>query len=252
MKGVAALRLKKFRALQKRFVAEGLTLVTELLDSRVKVVELYGTEEFYRVCPLAGRVPAAFCHVVTESQLRKISSLSEPNEVLAVCEIPSEAFEPSLWKDELCLVLDDIRDPGNLGTLIRAADWFGIPAILCSPETVDCYNPKVVQATMGSIARVRVFTVDLVPFLAEAAMTRPVYGAVLRAASVYNEELSPTGLLVLGNESRGISPEVQAVLTHQISIPSYARNAASAESLNAGVAGAVLCAEFRRRFPPSR
>jgi TrmH family RNA methyltransferase len=233
-------------------VAEGLTLVTELLASRIKVVELYGTQEFYRVCPLADRVSADACHVVTDSQLRKLSSLSEPNEVLAVCEIPSDTFEPSLLKNELCLVLDDIRDPGNLGTLIRVADWFGIPVILCSPGTVDTYNPKVVQATMGSIARVRVFTVDLVPLLAEVALTSPVYGAVLRASSVYTEELAPAGLLVLGNETRGISPEVQAVLTHKISIPSYARKAASAESLNAGVAGAVLCAEFRRRFPLPR
>ena len=152
-----------------------------------------------------------------------------------------------LLKQELIIALDDIRDPGNLGTIIRIADWFGIHHILCSQTCVDAFNPKVIQATMGSIARVNLYYVDIAPYLKEFDV---VYAAVLNGKNIYSEKLSKNGVVLIGNESRGISEKLMKHVTHQLSIPRFSGSATKnndIDSLNAAIATAVICSEFRRR-----
>ena len=172
--------------------------------------------------------------------------------MLAVCEIPKYELNLESLKGKLTLVLDDIKDPGNLGTIIRIADWFGIENIVCSPETVDVFNPKVVQATMGSISRIMVHYVPLMEFLEVQSLKFkvPVYGALLEGKNIYNEKLSTEGLIVIGNESKGISEKLLPFITEKISIPTfshYKSNGGEAESLNAAIATSIICSEFRRR-----
>jgi len=182
--------------------------------------------------------------------LKKISSLTTPNEVLAICAIPENKLNVSELKNKLTLVLDDIRDPGNLGTIIRIADWFGIENIICSLETVDIYNPKVVQATMGSIARVNVFYEDLKTIFLEALTKNnfPIYGTVLNGENIFEKSLTSNGFIVIGNESNGISIELLPLINEKISIPTFSVNETnSVESLNAAIATAIVCTEFKRR-----
>jgi TrmH family RNA methyltransferase len=171
--------------------------------------------------------------------------------VVAICEIPVCNFDSNEFKNKLTLVLDDIQDPGNLGTIIRIADWFGIRNIICSNETADAYNSKVVQATMGSISRVNVYYEDLVScFINElSAMKMPVYGALLHGENVYSHTLLSEGFIVIGNESRGIAEKLYPFITDKITIPSFSTQMESGEveSLNAAVATAIICSEFRRR-----
>ena len=154
---------------------------------------------------------------------------------------------PQPASNELALALDGVQDPGNLGTIIRIADWFGITKIYCSRETADAYNPKVVQATMGSIARVRLVYTDLVPMLRSAEGEVPVYGTLLDGEDLYDKPLTQGGIIVMGNEGNGISPEVRPLVTERLLIPSFPPNRPTAESLNVAIATAVVCAEFRRR-----
>ena len=181
--------------------------------------------------------------------MKKISSLTTPQNILAICKIPSEnSVVPDLHK-ELVLVLDDIKDPGNMGTIIRIADWFGINYIFCTQECVDAYNPKVVQASMGSISRVHIDYRHLRNVLQDSIDKQiPVYGAALEGANVLKEQLTPNGVIIIGNESTGISDELQRYITKSVKIPSFhlAGKTKGAESLNAAVAAAILCAEFRR------
>ena len=146
---------------------------------------------------------------------------------------------------QLVLALDTVQDPGNLGTIVRIADWYGIEDILCSPLCADLYNPKVVQATMGALARVRVHYVDLVEFLPRIGT--PIYGTFLDGQDIYGQSLTPTGIIVMGNEGNGISPEVRKLVTHSLFLPSYPPGRITSESLNVAIATAVVCAEFRRR-----
>ena len=190
----------------------------------------------------------------THAEMQRISSLTTPSPLLAVIEIPAcnaSAFSTRVKGLGLELALDDIRDPGNMGTIIRIADWFGISVIWCSENCVDIYNPKVVQATMGSIARVEVVYGNLKEILKEFKKSGDgqVYGAYLEGDSIYNDELIKPGIVVIGNESRGISQELEPFVTRKIFIPSYGGAAGSkAESLNASVATAIICAEFRRKM----
>ncbi|HEX8515690.1 MAG TPA: RNA methyltransferase, partial [Bacteroidia bacterium] len=175
-----------------------------------------------------------------------------PNEVLALCEIPVYSYDPAALKNELTLVLDDIKDPGNMGTIIRIADWFGIGNVVCSLNSVDIFNSKVVQATMGSIARINIHYADLDVFIEEQTRLNElsVFGALLEGESIYSMELPAKGLIVIGNESKGISDDIQKLITNKISIPSFSHfkhSSGEAESLNAAVATAVICSEFRRK-----
>lgn len=247
IKAVQALKQKKFRDEQGLFIAEGTKIVPELLASAIEVKEVYASVDFFRKNKINKNV---LCVEVKAAELERISALTTPNEVLAICSMPEPKLELNSLKEKLSLVLDDIRDPGNLGTIIRIADWFGIENIICSENTADVYNPKVVQATMGSIARVKVHYSDLKYFLGSqvSGLRLPVYGTLLRGKNIYKEKLSSEGLIIIGNESKGISAEIEKLITTAISIPSFSNSEpGEAESLNAAIATAVVCSEFRRR-----
>lgn len=252
LKLVNELKQKKFRAEHNLFIAEGVKVVTEVLQSAIKVKQLFATADFISNTAIPKYIE---CIEVKPSELERLTALTTPNEVLAVCETPNYQFVPTELKSKLTLVLDDIRDPGNLGTIIRIADWFGIENIICSNETADVFNPKVVQATMGSITRIKVHYVGLIPFFENLKNNQtladiPVYGALLDGSNLYKESLSAEGLIVIGNESKGISADVVKCISHKISIPSYSHyktNGGEAESLNAAIATSIICAEFRRK-----
>jgi TrmH family RNA methyltransferase len=180
--------------------------------------------------------------------------LQHPQEVIAIFRQPEYSLDKEKVRTELTLLLDEIQDPGNLGTIIRLADWFGINQVICSPNTVDIYNPKTIQATMGALAHVNVFYTPLPEFLEEiqkdsqhSGKKIPVYGTFLDGSTIYGQVLSPTGLIVMGNEGNGISPELASYITHRLYIPNYPQGKESTESLNVAVATAITCAEFRRQ-----
>lgn len=233
IKGITSLKQKKFRQLHGLFVAEGKKTVNELLHSNYELDQLYScTTDFSDHADVIN---------ITERQLNQLSFLKTTNSTLAVFKIPATST-PNL--DGLVVVLDAIRDPGNLGTIIRLCDWFGISQIICSKETVDCYNPKVVQATMGSLARVQVFYEDLQDIIHKYKGV--TYGAFMEGENIYKSILSTEGLIVLGNEANGISSEIESLLQKRISIPRFG-NLQKTESLNVANACGILLSEFKRR-----
>jgi len=236
IKLIRSLHLKKNREEMNLFMAEGKKIADELLDcDNIEVVHIYASGNYFEDTPYTK---------VTEEEMKKISALTTPPNILALCRIPAENTTIPDLKNELVLVLDDIRDPGNMGSIIRIADWFGIGYIFCTSECVDAYNPKVVQASMGSIARVKMDYKNLRTILQESKDNHIlVYGAKLDGVNLLKEKLSTNGLLIIGNESNGISPELSRYITNAIKIPSFD---GGAESLNAAMATAILCAEFRR------
>ena len=246
-KFIRSLELKKNRQSEGLFVAEGPKVVGDLLPYfRVRLV--VATQAWLR----HGSVPAHTEVIeVTEEELSKASFLKTPQEVLAVFQLPdvrSFNFSPSV--SGLSLVLDDVQDPGNLGTIIRTADWFGIRQIVCSQGTADAFSPKVVQATMGALARVKVYYSDLPSFLAQMPNGTPVYGTFLEGKDIYHTALSANGVIVMGNEGRGISDAVKALVSDKLFIPPYPADALTSESLNVGIATAITVSEFRRRPTP--
>ena len=309
VKHITALRVKKYREEYGQFIAEGHKLVMDLLDSGFKIAGIYASADWIvnnlstvrsKDIPLFETLP---------NEMQRISSLSTPSPVLAVLNIPIDVLSAhrhistlshqhiitsahqhiSILSHQhittLILALDDIRDPGNLGTIIRIADWFGIGAMLCSENCVDVYNPKVVQATMGSIARVKIIRCNLAEAIAALISANrssdtslpsssgmqpipmvhaelmqpgvrapskdhidfPVYGALLEGESIFSQTLTDHGIIIIGNESRGISPDLIPLITRKIFIPSFGNaSVGKAESLNASIAAAIICAEFRR------
>jgi TrmH family RNA methyltransferase len=186
----------------------------------------------------------------TENELKKISSLTTPNKALAVAEIPVYEIDENEIGNSLSLVLDDISDPGNLGTIIRIADWFGIKNIICSEDTADCYNSKVVQASMGSLFRTKIHYLDLENFfeMNQKQMKLNVFATMLKGENIYAADLSSTGLIVLGSESKGVRKELEKYFSNTLFIPSYnSAKDSSVDSLNVAVAAAIVCSEFRRR-----
>lgn len=234
IKLIVSLSQKKFRNQHRLFVVEGKKGIEEFLNSSFELHYVYTTSDELNVESSKSRL-------ITEIELKKISSLKSPNMALALFKMPSIA---SIDHSQLIVALDDVRDPGNLGTIIRLCDWFGIHHLVCSEATVDCFNPKVVQATMGSLTRVSIHYVDLVAFL-ETSNT-PKFGTFMEGADVYNHILPKTGILVMGNEANGISSKVEALIDKKISIPRFGR-LQSTESLNVATATAILLSEFRRR-----
>jgi TrmH family RNA methyltransferase len=185
---------------------------------------------------------------VTDEELRKLSFQETPQQVLAVFRQPTYAVDVNeVAKRELCLVLDDVQNPGNLGTIVRLADWFGIEHIFCSRGCADIYNPKTVQATMGGIARVKTHYVNLPEMLSRLDKDIPIYGTFLDGENMYQEPLDPRGLIVMGNEGKGVSAAVEAFVTERLYIPNYPAGRETSESLNVAIATAIVCAEFRRR-----
>ena len=222
---------KKGRAASGLFVAEGAKLVDELLRSELEVAEVY-------------RVP----ETLSAKEMERISHLKTPSDTLALVRIPKREFDPIDLIENIVIALDDVQDPGNLGTIVRLADWFGIRDMICSPATADIFNPKAVQATMGAIARVRLHYGELTGVLDEAQrLGVPVYGTFLEGERIYNAELRNTGIIVMGNEGQGISPQVAARVTKKLFIPPYPEGAPAGESLNVAIATAIVCAEFRRQ-----
>ncbi len=246
IKQVKQLEQKKFRKEQGLFVAEGPKVVGDLLRHGYRPQRIFATPSYE--CPIPLEIKE-----ITDDELRKLSFLQHPQQVLAVFPIPAHhslqqraEANSSLFTlhSSLTLALDGVQDPGNLGTIIRIADWFGIDTIYCSLDTADAWNPKVVQATMGSIARVNMIYTDLEKLLKET--TLPVYGTLLDGENIYTQELSEEGIIVMGNEGNGISPKIRSLITRRLLIPSY-RQDDTAESLNVAIATAITCAEFRRR-----
>ncbi len=261
LKFVNSLKQKKFRTEHNLFIAEGTKIVSELLLSRIKVKQLFATINFLSRIEEGVEQRTKIdkdieCFEIKNDELERLSAQITPNEVLAVCEIPKYVLNNEALNDKLTLVLDTIKDPGNLGTIIRIADWFGIDTIICSKETVDAYNPKVVQATMGSIARIKLHYVDLVDFFEELKIDKtnvklPIYGALIEGSSVYSQKLTANGFIIIGNESKGISNELVPYITDKISIPSFSHFKSiggEVESLNAAIATSIICSEFRRKL----
>ena len=233
---IQSLKLKKNRIKTSLFIAEGEKVVTELISSKIRLNSLYCLPSFIDKID----VDIEKITEITEKELDKISNLKNANQVVALFEIPE--FNQRLENNTLTLALDDIRDPGNLGTIIRLADWFGISTILCSSNTVDAFNPKVIMATMGSISRVEIIYCDLVEELSK--MDKPIYGAFLEGDNIYKTTKIDNAILVIGNESNGISAEIEKLITNKITIPQFGK-LKETESLNAAVATSILLSEFK-------
>lgn len=234
IKRVASLQQKKFRKEYRQFVAEGPKVIGEFLQSEFKVKELYATQDE------AHHFGQRDVMIVSNADLARMSSLTTPSGSLAVIDMPDAVALPS---GGVIVALDEIRDPGNLGTIIRLCDWFGVRHLLLSESSVDAFNPKVVQATMGSMARVSVMYVDLPQFLQQSSL--PVFGTFMDGDNIYKTNLPQDGIVVFGNESNGISPEVEACVGRRISIPRFGELQRT-ESLNVATAAAIVLSEFRR------
>ena len=235
---VRSLADKRTRNETGLFTAEGAKLVGEILASPLKVKKLYALDGVFD-----GRAERIAPH-----EMERISSLKTATDSLAVVEQPRYRTPDVAPADRLTLALDGVQNPGNMGTIVRLADWFGIDDIFCSEDSADLYNPKVVQATMGAILRVRVHYLPLSDFLARtAARGTAVYGTALDGDDLYGAQLDPAGVIVMGNEGRGISAECAASLTRRLLIPSYPADRRGSESLNVAMAAGIVCSEFRRR-----
>ena len=242
--------MKKYRKAEGVFVAEGHKLVGDLMDV-FECTYLAGTAEWFSVHEAwveRQRKRGVEMDVVTEEELKRVSFQDTPQQVLAVFRQASYEVEVNrVVKEQLCLMLDDVQNPGNLGTIVRLADWFGIEHIFCSRGCADIYNPKTVQATMGAMARVQVHYVDLPAMLEGLGTGVPVYGTFLDGENMYKKDLENRGLIVMGNEGKGVSKEVERYVTERLYIPNYPAGRETSESLNVAIATAIVCAEFRRR-----
>lgn len=244
IKYIRSLELKKNRKEESVFVAEGHKLVGDLLGN-FHCCLLIATSLWIERHP---HVEADEIIEVSSEDLMRVSLLKTPQDVLAVFKQPDYKVTTDVISSSLCLALDDVQDPGNLGTIIRLADWFGIEHIFCSNGTVDVYNPKVIQATMGALARVRLYYVNLPELIASLHKDIPVYGTFLDGNDMYGEPLSKNGLIVMGNEGNGISNKVSSLINKRLYIPNYPKERETSESLNVATATAIICAEFRRRL----
>jgi TrmH family RNA methyltransferase len=234
IKLITSLQQKKFRKQHKLFIAEGVKVIQELIDANYKLNDLFTTQNDF------SNLKTGKTHAITQADLKKISALTTPNTCLATFSIPENI---KIELNGLVLALDSIRDPGNLGTIIRLCDWFGIETLLCSEETVDVYNPKVIQATMGSISRVSIVYCDLENELKGSEI--PVFGTFMDGKSIYNESLPHEGIIVMGNEANGISSTIEKIVSERISIPRFG-NLQLTESLNVATATAIILNEFKR------
>ena len=242
IKRIQSLARKKGRRDEGCFIAEGHKLVEDTWAA-FECDTLLATRRWIDAHARAFDRPV---QEVTEQEMAKVSQLTTPTDVMAIYRIPRYRLDVEALRQELVLALDTVQDPGNLGTIVRLADWFGIRHIVCSPETADLYNPKVVQATMGALARVRLYYTPLADFL--GSMDRAtVYGTFLDGVDLYRSTLTPRGVIVMGNEGNGISPELEPYIGSRLYIPSYPAGQPTSESLNVAMAAAITCAEFRRR-----
>lgn len=225
IKLIHSLETKKGREKAGLFVAEGPKVVNDLLHAGFTAENIFEDIE----------------------DIKKISFLQHPQSMLGVFKLPRNEHYTEFSITQLVLALDGVQDPGNFGTIIRVADWFGIKDIFCSLDTADCWNPKVVQATMGSIARVQLHYVDLNKMVESLPADYPIYATLLDGENIYKQELSHHGMIVMGNEGKGISPILRTKINRKLYIPNYSSNEDTAESLNVAIATSIVCAEFRRR-----
>ena len=246
IKYIHQLELKKFRKQEGLFIAEGHKVVGDLLRAGFKPRHIFAVQDWITDNSSQLSVLDSQLSEVNLEELTRLSLLQHPQQVLALFPIPDEQTIPSP-KNALSILLDNVQDPGNLGTIIRIADWFGIDTIYCSLGTVDAWNPKVVQATMGSIARVHIKYVDPQLLFDSLPDKFPVYGTFLDGDNVYTQQLSQQGIIVMGNEGNGISDAVRSRVTHKLLIPDFHKGD-TADSLNVAIATAITCSEFRRRM----
>ena len=234
LKFIRSLKKKKFRQTHQLFLAEGIKVVEELINSSFTVHQLYATASY------SNALDTDDIQLISEKELRMISDFSNPNQILGIFEIPKPA---DLAETGITVVLDEINDPGNLGTIIRLCDWFGVTQLVCSENTVDCFNQKVVQASMGSLSRVAVMYVDLGSYLENEKRT--IYGTFLQGENVYNSKLEKNAVIVLGNEANGISNKIEQLVDKKITIPQFGEKH-NTESLNVAMSTAITLSEFKR------
>ena len=242
---ISSLARKKHRDQEQLFVAEGHKLVSDLLATSLKCKILIATDEWLNSYNNLSKHSEIISASLTE--IKKVSSLKSTPPVMAVFEQPATNFEYSQLSTKLSLFLDDIQDPGNLGTIVRMADWFGIEDVFCTTGCADIYNSKTVQSTMGAIARVKVHYVEAENFF-DSIDNVEIYGTFLEGDNLYQTNLKATGIIVMGNEGNGISKQVEKHVTTKLNIPNYPPESATSESLNVAVATAITCAEFRRQL----
>ena len=234
IKLITSLQQKKQRFVNQLFFAEGIKVIQELVESNFELVHLYTTQNDFEEVSQDKKT------IISENELKKISALATQNSCLGVFRIQADK---KIIESGLILALDSIRDPGNLGTILRLCDWFGIDQIVCSKDAVDIYNPKVVQATMGSIARVNVNYIDLENFIGQTQL--PVFGTFMQGSTIYKTDLPQEGIIVMGNEANGISPELEKLIKNRLTIPRFG-SLQKTESLNVATATAIVLSEFRR------
>ena len=234
IKLITSLQQKKQRFANQLFFAEGIKVIQELVESNFELVHLYTTQNDFEEVSQAKKT------LMSENELKKISAWATQNSCLAVFRIQADK---KIIESGLILALDSIRDPGNLGTILRLCDWFGIDQIVCSKDAVDIYNPKVVQATMGSIARVNVNYIDLENFIGQTQL--PVFGTFMQGSTIYKTDLPQEGIIVMGNEANGISPALEKLIKNRLTIPRFG-SLQKTESLNVATATAIVLSEFRR------
>lgn len=234
IKLITSLQQKKQRFANQLFFAEGIKVIQELVESNFELVHLYTTQNDFEEVSQDKKT------LISANELKKISALATQNSCLAVFRIQADK---KIIESGLILALDSIRDPGNLGTILRLCDWFGIDQIVCSKDAVDIYNPKVVQATMGSIARVNLNYIDLENFIGQTQL--PVFGTFMQGSTIYKTDLPQEGIIVMGNEANGISPELEKLIKNRLTIPRFG-SLQKTESLNVATATAIVLSEFRR------
>ncbi|MGL5015728.1 MAG: RNA methyltransferase [Bacteroidales bacterium] len=244
-------RIKYIQSLQKKrerdaaacFLAEGNRLVSDLLEYCQCQILITTQQIFDSITPPSD---CKEIYILDQQSIDKISTQKSAQQMIGVFHKKEYTLSPDELKGKLTIALDTVQDPGNLGTIVRIADWFGIENVICSPNCADIYNPKTVNSTMGALARVKVHYTDLLELLPQC--DTPIYGTLLDGQNIYHQEITPEGIIIMGNEGNGISPEVQQLITHKILIPGYPQEHPLCESLNVGVATSIVCAEFRRRL----
>lgn len=236
-KRITGLHQKKCRKREGVFVAEGIKVINELLESSFELEAIYGIDD--AALHLSKKHETVFHHI-TPTELKKISFLKTPQTALALFKIPTQVANT---RQGVTVLLDDVRDPGNLGTIIRLCDWFGVKSLICSSQTVDCYNPKVVQATMGSLSRISISYTDIQDYLEEEH--RAIYGTFMDGEMIYTASLPKEAVIVMGNEANGISEAIEQLVTHKIAIPRFGQ-LQKTESLNVATATAICLSEFKR------
>jgi TrmH family RNA methyltransferase len=246
IKHITSLSQKKFRDELGLFVAEGTKIITDLA-STFQCDMLVATKDWFNNHPT---IEALEQIEVEENELLKISNQKSPQGVFAVFQKPTNNWNKEDIKTKLSLALDDIQDPGNLGTIVRIADWFGINDVFCSEFCADVYSPKTVQATMGALARVKIHSVKLSEFLDNIKSELPIYGTFMNGENIYTKTLTQQGIIVMGNEGNGITAEIEKLVVERLLIPNFPMGEATSESLNVGVATALVCSEFRRVLMP--